>query len=683
MSDKTYKRDETYGIASDKTFEDREEAAIAKSQRERREQDAKEKTLGSIFKKKEKEEEENSGGWLTEKLPYDISPSYIQHNGRFSAMVELYNRPGSNRQMSFSDVIDLIPVDSLDSVEMHVIIKDASIKGDEKKRLIRKNAKGGKEVIKDAQKNGPKEDAENKSTQAAAISDTEDYDDYEMILDAAEPVVLFTIQLVVIGPDAATVEEQIEILNTLLDQRHEGAQWGSLGGDQAHRLASVFRPITANRFQMTSTGSNYAGLNFSVNAGLNDNKGLPLGSDALSLTQSTAYFDMNGTLFKQAVIAMPRSARMLRYTRTDENGEATSTDNPSTASITAQYAANQAVLEGNRVHHIVLNNFNYFESGLYYRKPDVPGMFDFYDVSKVTINPLQGFGDIEDVVNIYSRLTNKIVNIFNVLNNLSMSDADRAMILDATDRFYLNNRLWIPDAEKFPKRTRIVNIPNPDSYPNLGQYINEFTNLAREAMNDNREHRADTIETLQSILSQVLTAYRGVFGRPTSIQQSNARQVYYSFANIEEARVKQAQFLNLLEYVIWTADKDDIIIIHGADQLWSQVLKMAHETIAAAEDKGYRFIFAFDAISNQTGSDIKKADFFDMQGTYYKDYDTGVDWSVTGRCLPDEVDAFETVMASALSPTIRHMMQSKSTSQALVHRAMGDVNNFVHLNVVI
>ena len=169
MSDEVYERDETYGIASDKTFEDREEAAIAKSQRERREQESKEKTLGSIFKKKEKEEEENSGGWLTEKLPYDISPSYIQHNGRFSAMVELYNRPGSNRQMSFSDVIDLIPVDSLDGVEMHVIIKDASIKGDEKKRLIRKNAKGGKDVIKDAQKNGPKEDAENKSTQALSL----------------------------------------------------------------------------------------------------------------------------------------------------------------------------------------------------------------------------------------------------------------------------------------------------------------------------------------------------------------------------------------------------------------------------------------------------------------------------------------------------------------------------------
>ena len=152
MSNETSVREKSHSITSDKSFEDRNEEAIAKSQRERREQESKEKTLGAIFKKKEKEEEENSGGWLTEKLPYDISPSYIQHNGRFSAMVELYNRPGSNRQMSFSDVIDLIPVDSLDGVEMHVLIKDASIKGDEKKRLIRKNAKGGKDVIKDSQK---------------------------------------------------------------------------------------------------------------------------------------------------------------------------------------------------------------------------------------------------------------------------------------------------------------------------------------------------------------------------------------------------------------------------------------------------------------------------------------------------------------------------------------------------
>lgn len=668
-------------IESGKSHKDRREEGIRK-QRKQREAEESQNFINKWATKWSERKKSLAGadkqGWLVEPYPYYVTPSFIEHNGRVISIVELYNRSGANRNMAYHQIIDMIPSHSMDNVEIHMIVNDSLIKGDTKKRLIRKNAKAGKETISDTVQHGSSEDKDNISAQIMNESDIEDYDDYEMILNSADPVAVFRISLVIIGPDRETVDEQLELLNRKFDQRHEGAQWDSLGGDQYGRFTKLFAPLPQDRFVMTSTAENYSGLNFSVNAGLNDENGMPVGRDALSLVGSSAFFDMDGTLGTQSIIAIPRTSQMVRYTRED------ATKQPSAASILAQYSANQSVMNGHRVHHIVLNDFDYVdERGLYYRKPSVKGMFDKYDVSSVTINPLQGFGDINDVVAIYSRLTQKIVNIFNILDHLSMDEQTRALVLDVVEKFYTNHDLWNDDAELYPKRTRIVGITDPEDFPNAGMLINEFTTLADDAMQAGREAKTDRIEALQSLLRQSLTAYRGILGRPTSIRDTNARQVYYDFNRIESQEVRQVQFINILDYIIFTAARDDVVIIHGCDRLWSPVLNMVSETIQAAQDKGVRFLFSYDSVSNDTTDSIKRADIFDMQSVYYKDLDSDVSWSIVGKCLSDEVDEFEAALATQLSPTIRYQMQEKYPCQVLVHRSRGDVNSFVHLSVVV
>lgn len=622
---------------------------------------------------KEDDENDNKQRFLTENLPTYHTPSFTNHNGKWMALVQLYNRRGANREMYYDEILDMIPVDSLDGVEMNLIVTETSIKGDEKKKIIRKNARSGKGVISSSAVNGAKEDRENRSTQIGEIADLEDFDEYEEMLDSAHPIIVYKITLQVIGPDQQTVEDQIEDLNTLLDQRHEGARWGSLGGDQAQRFTQLFQPLPKDRFQMTSTASNYAGINFSVNAGLNDRAGLPIGRDALSLSGSTSFFDMDGSLKRQAIIAIPRSAVSYDYMKPEEEFS------PPVSSIVAQYAANHAVMNGKRAHHIVLNDFNYMEADRYYR-PWIDGAMQKYDVSNVTINPLQGFGDREDTVAIYSRILKKIVNIFHVLTNLELSEHQRAIILEATSNFFY--RLSLYD-EQNPFRSRLTNVTHPETYPTMGEMINEFTTDARRALDNNQELRSQDIETMESILRQELQANRAILGETTKITPATAKQVYYDFSRIESTSIKQVQFLNLIDYVIWTAKKGDIIIIHGVDRLWMPVWEMVTETITHSMNKGMRFLYTFDTITGDTRDRKKQADFFDMQEKYYKDLDTDVDYSIVGKCLPDEVEKFETALASELSPTIRTQLQAKSASQALVHRNVGDVNNFVHLQVVI
>lgn len=666
-------------LGSQEQRENRDELAV----RSRRAQREKENAKGGFFSKlsfKKKPEaditDDSTVDFLIENNPTYFTPSFVEHNGKCLTHVTLYNRRGANRRMYYDDILDMIPVNPLDGIEMHLIVNDTSIKGDEKKRIIRKNAKSGKGVIESSQKQGPKEDIENRSTQIANEADMEDFDDYEEILDAADPVIVFNINLVIIGPDKETVEEQVEELNTLLDQRHEGVRWGSLGGDQTHRFTEMVGPVPKDRFQMTSTAENYASINFTVNSGLNDKNGLPIGADALSLSAQSSYFDMDTTLRRQAIVAIPRGNVLEQYAKEGEDTP------PTTASIFSQFAANHSVMNGHRVHHFVFNQFNYLEGERFYR-PWIDGAMERLDVSKVTINPLQGFGNIEDVVSIYNRKVQQIVNMFNVLQNLNLTEEQRALILSAVREFYFNQKLWVDDAERFPGRTRLVGISNPETYPTLGMFINEFSTMARKALRTGREKKTTDIETLQSILDQSISANRGVLGRPTSIVPPTAQQVYYDFSQIESTNIRQVQFLNLLEYVVWTANRGDMIVVHGMNHLWAEVVNMVEPTIEAAQDKGVRFLYSFDTVAAETRNNIKRADMFDMQGTYYKDLDTDIDWSVVGKCLPDEVDMFETALASTLSSMIRSQLQSKMPNRVLVHRNVGDVNNFVNLNVLI
>ena len=612
--------------------------------------------------------------------PFYASPSFIQHGGKYSTIVQLYVRQNTNRNMTFNDVIDLIPSDLSSNIKMRLFVKDVLITGDEKKKLIMTNASGGKNVIDDTLKNGKKEENENTAAVERQLSELDDYADYETIIDSADPVVGFQIRLLITGFTREAVEDQLQAINVALDQRHEGARFDSLGGCQLSWLNQLYDTITPSRFDMTSTGENYAGLNFMIDSGMCDPMGVPVGVDIMSPTGTTSFFDFDKTINKQMIIASPASSYMPAYLMDGEPYQF------ELSSLLAQRAANQIVLNGKRVHHMVLNRFDYCNQdygNIFVRPIEVADIFPTFNVAELTINPLQGFGDYSEISAVFNRLIHKIVNIFNILEDLKLSQEEKAIILSAVEAFYFNHSLWNADAEIYPKRTRIINIANPETYPTLGLMINEFTTLARQASQNNRELRADKIDTIYSILNSALMSYMGVLGRHTSIPATDSAQTYYSFANLDSAKIVQIQFLNMLPYIIWTAQPGDVIMIHGMQKLYNSTARMVAETIQSAQNKGIRFVYCFDTVTSMQGQVDKMLDMFDMQGLYYHDIDTDVDAVILGRCRSDEIKMFEKAMDKKLSPIVQSQLGSRMVNQMLFHRAIDNTNNFVYTNVLI
>lgn len=619
--------------------------------------------------------------YFIEKTPYYISPSFVSHNGRHASIVKLYVRQGTNRQMTFTDVLDFIPINTLDGIEMHFLTYDQLIKYDPKTKMIKDNASSGIKINEEDKKDRKKSDDDDATQEDIRHTENEDYIDYQKMMEEPEPVVVYEIKLMIIGSSRDLIDEQLEVLNMSLNTRHAGAEWDSIGGDQLDSFQGMFERLKMDQTAMTSTGWQYSGLNFSVSKGVFDDQGVPIGLDALSLSSSTSIFDFDSYLSKQAIISIPRASNMARYYKEH------STLQVSASSIVMQAAANQMLMNGKRSHHLVLNDFDYTESGLYYRPVETNSMFKHYDVAQLTINPLQGFGDINDVLNVFSRLTDKIVNLFSLLLDLDLSKGDKAAILSAIGAFYVERGYWFANADKYPKRTQIVDVGTPETYATMGDFINQFTTLMQSLLRQGLEMQADRVNTLESTLKQALDAHANVIGRPTTIIPSNAPQIYYDFNKIESTKLKQIQFLNLFEYVIHTANKGETIFIHGMNGLYEETVRMCKDMIVAAQNKGIRFVFGFDTISSsksKTGKEIENmADMFTLNGVLYNNLSKEVDWSMTGKCLPTDVEKFAKAAVMNLGTTVENRMQAHAGCQVLLHRVMTQTNNFVHLNLKI
>ena len=638
----------------------------------------KERAKNIIAKRRKKDANADKPQFLMEDTPYRTTPSYVIHNGKYISILQLYVRPGSNRNLTYDDVIDFMPVSTLSGVEINLFNADTLIKDDKKKRIIKKNASLNKETLKDTEQSEGHKKEDDQSAKNTRMYEADDYDDYELIIDSSEPVVVFRWSIMIIADYMEDIEDQVDILNTLLDQRHDGAKWDSLPGEQYERFTTLFDEVPKSYKEMSATAYNYSGLNLAINSGLNDSKGLPLGSNALSLTESSAYFDFEKSTKKQAMIAMNRSSsKMPLYERKDE------THQISVPSLIAQYAANTYMLHDHKVHHIVLNDFDYFEPQMFYRDRVVNKIFKEYDVSKMTINPLQGFGSIDKVTQIYPRLVQKLTNIFDLMLDLNMSKEERAIVLNAIDQFYYNYDLWSSIAEEKPKLTQIVEIDQPELYPTMVQLLNQFEALATKAIKSNRENKATNIETISSTLKQKMSAYTQVLARTTSIEDTDASQIYYSFKNIDSLQLRQIQLVNIIDYVIYKANKNDVIIIHGFDSVLGRVAEMVLETIQAAQNKGIRFIFTFDSIKSGENQKGQMNDMFEMEHKYYTDLDTDVDWSMVGRMIPRELQYYKKALNKELGLTISSVLQYKVANRILLHRNMGQVNDFVNLRFIV
>lgn len=631
-----------------------------------------------INKDKSKTEKKIKDLQLATNSTFQTSDYFYTSNGIVGSILKLYVAPGTNRNMSFRAVLNLLPKPSKD-VKLTFIVRDASIKGEEKQKIINKNTYDN--IASKRAQNADATDREKDDAKAKMIQQTEldDYTDYQITASDATPLIVYDIFLIAESTSQEKIKTQIKSINTLLDKTYQGLSFYVQAGKQLDLLQSLYRDLEKTKIQKSSTGNNYALLNFAISEGLKDKTGVPIGLDTKAIVTSSTLFDFDKYTKSQAFIAIPKSSILRRYLVDDHHY--------TTSSYLAQAVANNIVANrpNNKIFHIVLNDFKYLNDDRYYMNDFNKDLLKEYDMTKLTINPLQGFGEYNEIQQVYERLIQKIADIFDILLDFNLETADKAIILDAIERFYFEQSLWSPEVLDYPKRARIIKVKRPDLYPTLNLFINTFTNLVTVALKDKRELKADRIDTLQSILRQALTTYQNILGKTTSIDFDLAsyKQIYYTFNNVDSLAIKQVQFLNIFDFVRYISKPGDTIIIHGMDQLYQKTTDMAYNAIENAKKKGLTLLYSFDTVTAPSQKLGKMTDMFSMKELYYHDLNTDVDWSIVGNCSVDDVDKFEKVLRMSVGVQIRNQMMERSYSQVLIHRDKGHIDNFTSLDFII
>ena len=173
--------------------------------------------LKKLTGKKTDEEKKKSSlkvnQFLTEPTPYRFTPSFIKHNGMYATIVKLYVKQGTNRNMSYTEILDFVPTSKLQGVDIHFMVDDALIKDDEKNKLITNNSTVNLAIIKDDDKEAKKKEAKGKieetqDKKTLRESERSDYLAYQSIIGNSEPIAVYRWSLLVVGESMELIDEQ-------------------------------------------------------------------------------------------------------------------------------------------------------------------------------------------------------------------------------------------------------------------------------------------------------------------------------------------------------------------------------------------------------------------------------------------------------------------------------------------
>lgn len=616
---------------------------------------------------------------------YKYTLSYIETNGRYASFLKMDCKFGSNRNKSYGWFINLIPEVGVEGVEATLITKDKLMDEDTERKIIRKRAntvinnsqdRGDTIITKDNE--GDARLGEYRATdfkRAQVKSSTQD----------AESIVDFEIYIKLTSNSADKILEQIESINTLLNEDNKGIQISSVAGEQKKLMENIFEPVKGDKNNFTLMTGDYSGNDHMVRKGLNDVKdAVPIGLLTEAYTSGVATMSINERFKDDLLVAAPTSNVI-----DTEHFEA----KDSASSLWGQLIANDVMVHNQRVFHIIMNEFHYEpdykgwihlgedEEGVpeyiwntrykkrpkYACNPTVAEEFAHYDMSQGGINPLELFSSVEDTEEDVFRKTGQYFSA-NLKKNAYMIYLQSKRKLNATEsrslrtmliNFYTKRDLWDSTAYENPYAARIIDL-RPGTVPTMNNFVQDLQNN-QIGTEDSTEEDINTADAIFTIVDDTLESYREVFGTKTTLPKPaeiETLQNFYDLSGIDDKDVMESQFVNVFNYVSQATKEDDVIMIHGVNNISLETLDELRDLIRKAKKKGVRMAYLFDKIGSgelkKEGSNyVERADVFNTNGYLYNNIERDFSTTIFGTMTNEELEMYEKDSRQDLTDKLR------------------------------
>ena len=596
---------------------------------------------------------------------YSFTPSYIKGNKkRYASIVKVVNKLGLNRNMQFGWFINLIPEILVDGdIKAYLVESDKPVDEKTQRNIMTK------EIQKTIRSQDPSNDREHETGGDRKTKDIIIDDLFRASRGDAsnESIIDSHIYIMLVSDNPDLINEQIRKLNTLYNDNMNGVSLMSAAGNQKNLFNNILDAPEGSVYEYTWMSGDFSGNDHAVRKGLDDVDGaFPIGTLTESYTSGIANMSLNNSFKKRVVVAAPEESYIHGY---DEELSA--------SSMWGQIIANNAMCHDHRIFHIVMNGFEYYgepqvegEEKRFDAEPIMNTEIERYDLSKSGLNPLEMFGDREkdDISQVYNTNLNKITHMFNLMSDRqldSKSSRDSKMnttmidLMKALNQFYEQRKLWTKNAHNNPNEARIFGITDHESFPVMGQFIQKLQTLLLEASTTGSATDQDNAKALHGTLQNALDRYRGIFNNPTTLEDPRdvqKLQLYYDLSKLRTSpEILEAQFLNVFDYIAQATERDDIIMIHGVDNLSTETLEIIRNRIQAISRRGVRFAYLFDRIGSgdsEKKSKVEYADIFNTDGLLYTNFDSQFDYSILGTMTVKELERYQEKVKQKLTQNL-------------------------------
>ena len=577
-------------------------------------------------------------------------------NGRFRKYLYVFAPYGRGLQMQAEDIINLKGFPVISGCTVTTWNKLQLLKPEE----YRKEMKGLSNLVKvndqDLPDGGLAGDIKWATNHHSAMYLSEQADD-------KMPGGLYVWEIVITALTREKLDRQVEVIlnrwggvDNYISKKYNPIQYFELVdtvGTNRYKRGALFNPLLVTEKVNTSPLENYAKLCFFQRTTLQDELGEEFGYDFLAPSQigedgNSKYpkvlIDAKNYLNKLGIVAIPRDLSRLDYVFKDVyKDEAETIKKPqSLASVTCQQVANQFLMEGKKVVHIVLNDFDYFKLETPHNRDTkqfqntIIEETQIIDGSRVSINPLQPFAknkteEKEEEIPAYGRSKKKFNTIIQTL--IYYQGKDTGLIDKVFDELMENEALWNRDNDKMIERRNYLQQP-ASKYPAFDRAITRFESKEANLRRDGKTNEAEEIGQITRRLESFLTNNRLLIGSKTTLELDKSKVNYYIQLDKLDTLQKNIQVINLVDFVTEFLESGDLIIIHGAEVLDIRTYEYLADQFERTYDKKVRVLLSYDvtdSLKPSTKKSLGSSNVFTLTNRLYEEFNTGVDWSFVGR----------------------------------------------------
>lgn len=545
-------------------------------------------------------------------------------DGRIGAVLTISIQEGSNYKLPRAWGVNVIPSVSDPRVSVSLITSVGVVPEKDVIDKISEATKSARGSLDEAEESGQLTDA------SAAQQLADDMADVAVEIKSGSYMAL-SLRLNLIADSEDALEQAIREVEIGYRNWFNKISLEQFIGEQQTDYRNLFKaPVNQLGYNYKMTSQELSGMSPFITRGLEDESGIFVGRLAADVNSGAVMLDTQA--FSRLAMVGARGEAVV--------GNNIIRDITKSSLWGLQYAQD-ALMRGSKVHHVVLNNTKL----LNYGSVDLGPITEVIDASQGKINMMEVFGDKDRELQLFSVQLEKLKLIVKQLDP-DLREDDMQLLGQVLEEFYIDAGTWVPNAKNHVDELRLVGIPSSQvpKFETVEAYFRRAGNNARNGSNKATYTTADiaSLKRFERMFKELYSKYGDLFSRQTNLDLDriqNAMQAVYEFGDIyvRGENVFLAQVINTLSYLSGNIGRDDVIIIHGAERITESMYSYFKQQIEYYWSVGAKVVMLFDTPTAMLSSEL------------YSDADT----IMIGPSTKEEMDTFSNKFSSPLPETVR------------------------------